>query len=350
MNLQEIIADAAVGFVTGFGLGVFGVTDRLRERVKIYEAIKPYLKEKGREEIEESKLESMRSYERTKAKITPFLAGSFYSALSEIFFPQSGSILENAAVAIPAVYAGRIAGSATRKLMRRKIRQDLETLKQIREDPENTLDYIPEDKRRTIEESFDGIERLILSGEEYKLMTNQNDPENPLTGLFNAVINDSKIYSQQLVEWVEENLSSLSARASLQRGITEFSKTAPEGSVGIIGEPEELKLKIIDMGEGTLRIYTAEFLNLRILRRKLEGADVSTIEYRPLKLKLEHSYVWDGNYRDLARRIADEKEGHTLMTMKSPDGTSDESKALVATDVFLTAYEIYHITKSREEK
>lgn len=351
MNLQDILIDAGIGFAGGFGIGLSKITTIRRERADFIESTLPLLSERERsegdvnsEEILEQ-LDNMREYEKRRWVLLPFCYSWVYSLGAGIALPQHGGALENMAISIPAAYVGKIAGSAVRNVLRGRIRKDLEILKKMGLDRENVLEYVPEDKRRDIQCLLADFERMILEGKDEDLGI--ESPHNPLSKLRQTITSDKRLYNRPLIEWSQNEVSRLTQRATLQRDLMQFYEQGNIGGVGIIGDPEKTKVRIVDIKEGRIIIYMAEFSEVRM--RSYDERGLASIESLIPRLEIDEEEGWNRDYRSLAERILNCWGEYTIITMKSPEGTTDFAKAIVATEVFLPAFYAYHKSKEKTE-
>jgi len=339
MNLTEILADAAGGFLSGFGLGISGFCDRLGECIKVSE-LTLTKEERIEAGFTDKKIGKAKFYEKMEKVLLPSAAGLVYS-LGDTIFNQNSPI-ETMAIAVPSAYIGRVVGGLTRKIVKIGGIKDLEISKNIMNDPEHALDYIPKGRREIIESSLGDIERGILAGEE--LCDNElKGKESPTKEIGKAIMKGNRLYVPALFKWCSNKIEEVYKIAGIQREITEFYENQNPIGVATLGPPENTSLIIYEIDKNTLKTYGVTFNELRMVkydRRGIRGVDSN------LEIELKEKKDWRGDYKGLAKEIGEVPQNYTPMLIKAFPNMSDSVRTKIIIETFLTGFIDYQKEKS----
>jgi hypothetical protein len=245
---------------------------------------------------------------------------------------------------MPTAYLGRVVGSAARRFVSKRY-GDMKVFESIKNDPENTLSYLPKKTRELIDDSFGEIERIVLLGmdpKEEELVVK----EGPLKRMADAIINDKKPYSLLLMKWTHDKFYDVLRQASLQKNIMDFYEKVPEGvNIGILGDARNTNLKIFEVDDKSLKTYTANFKVFKVAENDPSTPKIE-IESSPAEIKIVKSEDWGKDYKRLAAEIMKSQDGYTTMIIKSLPGMPDGFRTMIVTESFMAAHADYQKEKA----
>lgn len=333
MDLTEIVQSTATGFLSGFLIGLSGFCDKCDETIELIDAslTQEEMKEEG---LTKKDLSQLRNIGKRRKWLTPFIAGTLSSAIFWGSY-ENASILQNMAIAIPFAYLGKIAGGSLRKVYRRDKQKDLQIARQIKNDPENTLMYIPKEQKRIIESAFGEVEKRILEDSGIYEGNPMSD-EGEFKNLYIDLKCQNKAYVTPLFKWAAKKFEKTCKTAYLQRKIKDFCEGfIPESSVLLLRKPEKPFIRVYEFVGDNVNIYSARFNGIKITER--DGA-ANFVNVDPPEIKLDETRNWDGNYREMAEQITQSQPKHATMFMKTHPKTSKRSKEAKITSTFLQAF------------
>jgi len=340
MDLDSIVRDATGGFLGGFCIGLAGICDKYGERVKVAEESLP---KNFREKIgfDDKFVRETKKVERNAKLFLPYVVGGAYGFIAG--FVTSTPSFDIMAASVPAAYLGRFAGSALRKTLRSKYSKDLRVLRGIRDDPVNTLDYLPKETKEAIESSLGEIEKTILVSDPDAV---EELLDSPVHRMYSSIMKGNKIYSHVLLKWGQEKFEEVCKHARIERGIMDFyERTEGVVSIAVFGQPHVEVLKLYEVDGESLRTYTATFNRLNVMRNDPAEPNIE-LESSPASIEIEKSEDWNQDYRSLADEVMKNQGSYTTMLIKAPPGLPDHVRTMMVTESFITSFAAYQKEKA----
>ncbi|MFH1210488.1 MAG: hypothetical protein V1645_01095 [archaeon] len=341
MELSDIVRDAACGFVIGFGVGASGACDKYGEMFK--GAADTFsgrdLKNLG---VDDDILNKTREFENHSKLTLPSITSLAYSLVTSV--ATETPVFQSVASSMPTAYLGRVVGSAARRFVSSRY-GDMKVFESIRNDPDNTLAYIPKKTRKVIDDSFGEIEKIVLLGmdpHEEELLVK----EGPLKRMGKVILDERKVYSLLLFKWTRDKFYDVLRQASLQKNIIDFYEKVPDGvNIGILGDAKNTHLKIFEVDDKSLRTYTANFKVFKVANNDPATPKIE-IESSPAEIKIVKSEDWSKDYKRLASEIIKSQEGYTTMIIKAPPGMPEGFRTMIVTESFMAAHAGYQKEKA----
>lgn len=333
MTLAETLVNAGVNFSFGFSLGYsdFKINkNSFSERdIDIIQAAIPN-NNPVYEKLTEP-LNKMTGHYTRLRWLFPYITSFAFSRVSSLVSDQT--LMGNMAVALPAAYLGTFAGRLARKYKNRGLKQDIEILRKITNDPENAIKYIPKEQREQIESGFNELERLISEKQDIEELL--HDENGPSGKIFHAIIEPKKVYTSILLDWSTEEHKRTYQRSKMQEMITGFFDKCPVPISGMCyGDMKKTKFRMYEIDGERLFVHLINMDGITTITRDEER----TKEVRNIaSIETEEQIPWNRDYRSLARRIIAENNHEAFMLLKSIPGTPDIFKRLAATDLYLSS-------------
>ncbi|MFH1211119.1 MAG: hypothetical protein V1645_04365 [archaeon] len=341
MELSDIVRDAACGLVVGFGVGASGACEKTGE---MFTAAADNFSGKELRDlgVNDYILEKTRDFERHSKLTLPAITSMGYSLVTSVV--TDALVLQSMVFSMPTAYIGRVVGSAARRFVSKRY-GDMKVFESIKNDPENTLSYLPKKTRKLIDDSFGEVERIVLLGmdpKEEELVVK----EGPLKRMADAIINDKKPYSLLLMKWTRDKFYDVLRQASLQKNIMDFYEKVPEGvNIGILGDARNTNLKIFEVDDKSLKTYTASFKVFKVASNDPSTPKIE-IESSPAEIKIVKSEDWGKDYKRLATEIMKSQDGYTTMIIKSLPGMPNGFRTMIVTESFMAAHADYQKEKA----
>lgn len=330
MDLTEIVGNAALGFGFGFMVGATRYQNRIVERAEYLEAA---YTGKEIESLGATKEERARDigWERMMRFALPTYFGIANGLVSSVVLDRSA--LGTAAVSVPAALLGMMTGNGARYLGTRKYRESLEALREMRENPDRTFDYMPDYTRGVVQEGLAETERMVLAGESI-------NPEDQFSKLLNEKITVAlhagpRAHVEHLQRWIHEQFGETGRRANIQREVSRFYERADGETVVILGPSKNPSICLYELNDGQMHIMTTSLGSIRIIRDEGEGS--TSLRTLLPKFEVRKNNVWNENYRALAEDIAGQVDERTIMLRKTDALSAEILRPYVVVDTFSRA-------------
>lgn len=225
MILNRIVWDALGGYLVGFGAGLSSTGYRKHE-IDFFDRVLND-EEKEIKGLEKKYFPIARKYERKKMRDLPLISGLVYSSIQTLLSSNPHeTLLENAAVAIPAAYLGYLSAAGIKKLKYRKYNGQLDLLDKMRADPENAESLLSDEKRTAIEREYETLEGIILEEDADKRNEAIRQHGDRLCVLFEK---EGPIVGSFLYQRAKEKGMKLIEKTTRKREIRDFYQSPLEG-------------------------------------------------------------------------------------------------------------------------
>ncbi len=334
MDLTDLIRNTTGGFLAGFVLGASGTCDRHDEKIEMLEAVLTK-EEREKRGLSDEKIGEVKKHGKKGKLILPYVAGGVYSIFSGL--ATESSVSESMIITIPSAYVGRFVGSFVRKLARRKNKKELQVVRQIRDDPENALSYIPDSQREVIESTFGEVEKKILDGAD---LTDEElrGTEGPIKKMYNTIIEQNRVYSPALLKWSLKKLEDVCRTAHVQREVRQFYEENQPLALAVLGAPEKTSIMIYEVDGKNLSTYHTRFDDIRMIEKEGVGILVGSAPH----IELEDRKDWNGDYKRIAKQVIQSQPENTIMLIKTLPGMPDQVRGIIVTKTFATAFVDYN--------
>ncbi|MFW5747003.1 MAG: hypothetical protein ACOCWQ_05650 [Nanoarchaeota archaeon] len=318
MELHDIVRFSAPAFFGGFMMGISGLGQNLIDRATITEATLPAT-QREKKGMDDEKLGTLRKRGRQLKQYLPAVLGGAACVFPAISAEESAA--QTALFAIPSAYVGRYMGSLIRRLGMKKIWQEVEIARNIRDDPENALFYLPDDLRQGLSAHLDTAYQNVLDG---------NSPKQAVEEIFQTLEDTPTFYSGRLGQWMGEQLPTIYDKANTERSLSDFFEHPDFAAV--VGETQHLSLRVYERQGESMVSYQGEFERLRMV----EDEDSLSVTNAILRLDEQDRSAID--YRTLAERIVEANKDHTVILLQADRKMCARARELLVMNAFFQAY------------
>lgn len=340
MNLTQIVTNAAAGFAMGFALGRSNLKlARNCPTERDLDVAEAYLTEKEKEEKKDvvKSISVTKDLYKKSLMVAPYLVSWAYSNITPII--NDSSLGSNFLITIPSAYLGCIAGRAMKKAKERPLLEEVVIARNIRENPDKALDYVPQNLRDAIKDSLETVERKTLTEPlDMEILSDLDHPKNPLKNIYEILSKTDKAYTKALTKWgINAHMETI-LRAKIQRDATKFFEG--EGNLGIQvrGNLDKMaEARIYEIDGQNYTTYRIDFSGLKIaVKDQPNGPSIGIIS-NPGKVEKLTERPWNNDYKTVAGEIRQYHEEGPVILIKTTPGMPNFFRSVMATDAIVNA-------------
>ena len=336
MDPTKLTLEAIIGFGIGFGLGNNPV-----ERQVIDLEIQKYLALAKKEQSDQTR-EIVKKVDDFKRELRPFsweacfVTSGLYGLVNAIAAQSATKGISGYLTALPAALLGNATAKTINRYKDRKKYQDLKIIKEIISGDRSVESLLTPMQVNSMIQLGAQLEESIMSDEKpFKYAFNESCR---LT--LEGFTKNPREYLPLVLDWAGKHITERVDKFVLQKRLKDFYNTPSDYQgidCGYFGTKGNTKLKLYAREAEQLNIGTIEWKNVKPIRvnGKCKG-----LEFSQPQIEIEESTPWTADYRDLAERVAvDKNKGIILYHSKSI--ALDITKKAAINRVFSEVYEGY---------
>ena len=330
-DIRNIGIELIAAYAAGFTLGVRSPFRRAMEHIEQIELAAPDEMKKNYG-FKQKDIDSIKKGNKKLEMIVPLLMGSIYTFISHSLIRKEQvepfSLLTNVA----SCYAGYWSGVGIRSLFNKEHRNDMEILRNMKENPEIVPEYIPEEAKMRLESSLDNIESLVMNSE-----LPSDEHKESIMGACAASVNPSKAYAPIILNWVKGRIQErleMARHQKIIKGFYEPTYSMPFFSpCGLVGEYRGLKGRVFKKEGDSLLVESIEWDSIDSIKR--DGAPFMEVKASPPIFSTLSHEAWTPDYRKLVERIKEENKQYTTFIALLPEKIPKESYGEIVTCVLV---------------